>query len=73
MSFQGVVLCTKTAIKHRFFNLVLGQWMDLRNSNGIGLRSFYFATIWKLFSKIFTRSGKMHHAGISSGISESSK
>ena len=32
--------------------------MDLRNSNGIGLRSFHFTTVWKVFSKIFTRSGK---------------
>ena len=32
--------------------------MDLRNSNGIGLRSFYFTTVWKLFSKIFIRSVK---------------
>ena len=35
--------------------------MDLRNSNGTELRSFYFATTWKLFSKIFIKSGKMHH------------
>ena len=26
--------------------------MDLRNSNGIELRNFYFTTVWKLFSKI---------------------
>ena len=32
--------------------------MDLRNSSGIGLRSFYFTTVQKLFSKIFARSGK---------------
>ena len=32
--------------------------MDLRNFNGIELRNIYFATIWKLFSKIFIRSGK---------------
>ena len=25
--------------------------MDLRNSNGTGLRSFYFATVWKFFQK----------------------
>ena len=35
--------------------------MDLRNSNGFELRNFYFTTVWKLFSKIFIRSGKMHH------------
>ena len=32
--------------------------MDLRNSNCIKLRDFYFTTIQKLFSKIFIRSGK---------------
>ena len=32
--------------------------MDLRNSSGIGLRSFYFTTVWKFLSKIFTRNGK---------------
>ena len=26
--------------------------MDLRNSNGIESRNFYFTTVWKLFSKI---------------------
>ena len=35
--------------------------MDVRNSNDIELRNFYFTTIWKLFSKIFIRNGKMHH------------
>ena len=25
--------------------------MDLRNSNGIELRNFYFTTVWKLFPK----------------------
>ena len=32
--------------------------MDLRNSNGTELRSFYLTTVEKLFSKIFVRSGK---------------
>ena len=32
--------------------------MDLRNSNGIELRNFYFTTVYKLLSKIFTRRGK---------------
>ena len=32
--------------------------MDLRNSNGFELSNFYFTTVWKLFSKIFIRSGK---------------
>ena len=31
--------------------------MDLRNSNGTESRNFYFTTVWKLFSKIFIRSG----------------
>ena len=46
--------------------------MDLRNSNGIEFKDFYFTAVWKLFSKIF-RSGKMHHVGINSGTSTSSK
>ena len=25
------------------------------------LRNFYFTTVWKLFPKIFIRSGKTHH------------
>ena len=47
--------------------------MDLRNSNGIELRNFYFTTIQKLFSKIFIRSGTMHHVEHNSGTSKSSK
>ena len=56
-------------INHRFFNLFRAEWMDLRNFNGIELRNFYFTTVWKLFSKIFTRSGKMPHVGLNSGTS----
>ena len=47
--------------------------MDLRNFNGIELRNFYFTTVWKIFSKIFTRSGKIHHVRLNSGTSKSSK
>ena len=47
--------------------------MDLRNSNVIELRNFYFTTVWKLFSKILIRSEKMHHVELNSGISKSSK
>ena len=47
--------------------------MDLRNSNGFELRNFYFATAWTLVSKIFIRSGKMHHVELNSGTSKSSK
>ena len=47
--------------------------MDLRNSNGIELRNFYFTTVWKLFPKIFIRSGKMHHVELNSDTSKSSK
>ena len=47
--------------------------MDLRNSNGIEFRNFYFTTVLELFSKIFTRSGKMHQVGLNSGTSKSSK
>ena len=46
--------------------------MDLRNSNDFELRNFYFITVWKLFSKIFIRSGKMHHVELNSGTSKSS-
>ena len=45
--------------------------MDLRNSNNIELRNF--TIIWKLFSKIFIRSGKMHHMEFNSGTSKSNK
>ena len=73
-SFQAVVLLTKTAINHRFlFIQVWGEWKDLKNSNGFELRNFYFTTVWKLFSKIFIRSGKMHHVELNSGTFESSK
>ena len=47
--------------------------MSLRNSNGIELKNFYFTTVWKLFSKIFIRSEKMHHVELNSGTSKSSK
>ena len=47
--------------------------MDLRNSSGIELRNFYFTTVWKLFSKIFIRSEKIHHVEPNSGTSKSSK
>ena len=46
--------------------------MDLKHSNGFELNNFYFATVWKLFSKIFIRSGKMHHVELNSGTSKSS-
>ena len=46
--FEAVVLFAKVAINHRFlFNLVWGEWMDLRNSNVIELRNFHFTIIWK--------------------------
>ena len=74
LSFQGDVLLMKTTINHRLFlNLVWGEWMDLRNSNGIESRNFYFTTVWKLFSKIFIRSGKRHHMELNSGTYKSSK
>ena len=48
--FQAVVLLNKTVINHRFFfNLVLGEWMDLRNSDGIEFRNFYLTTVFELF------------------------
>ena len=47
--------------------------MDLRNPKGTELRNIYSTTVWKLFSKIFIRSGKMHHVELNSGTSKSSK
>ena len=39
----------------------------------IGLRNSFFTTVWKLFSKLFIRSGKMHHVELNSGTPKSSK
>ena len=47
--------------------------MDLRNSKGTELRNFYFTNVWKVFSKIFIRSGKIYHVELNSGTSKSSK
>ena len=47
--------------------------MDLRNSNGIDFRNFYYTTEKKLFSKIFTRTGKLHQVGLNSGTFKSNK
>ena len=47
--------------------------MDLKNSNDFELRNFHFTNVWKLFSKMFIRSGKMHHVELNSGTSKSSK
>ena len=47
--------------------------MGLRNSIGFELRNSYFTNVWKFFSKIFVRSGKMHHVEPNSGTSKSSK
>ena len=41
-----------------FFNVVCGECIDLRNSNGIELKNFYLTTVQKLFSKIFTEVEK---------------
>ena len=32
--------------------------MDLRNSNGIELRNFFFTTVWKLFRKFSSQVEK---------------
>ena len=61
--------CYKLSV---FFQSSL-EWMDLRNSNGFELKNSYFTTVWKLFSKIFIRSGKMHHVELNSVTSKSSK
>ena len=47
--------------------------MDLRSSNGFEVRIFYFKTVQKVFSKIFIKSGKVHHVELNSGTSKSSK
>ena len=46
--------------------------MDLRNSNDSELRNFYFKIVWKFFSKILIRSGKIHHVELNPGTSKSS-
>ena len=33
--------------------------MDLRNSNGIELKNFYFTTVWKLFFENFHQKWKI--------------
>ena len=64
LSFQAVMLLTKTAINHHsFFNPVRGEWMDLRNSKVIELRNFYVTTVWKLLSNVFIISGKNTSCG----------
>ena len=46
LSFQAVLLLTKTAINHRVFFLVKSEMMNgWRNSNDFELRSFYFTTV----------------------------
>ena len=62
--------CYKSSV---FFNQIWDEWMDLKNSDDFELRNFYFRTVWKLFSKIFVRSRKMHHVEPNSGTSKSSK
>ena len=44
--------------------------MDLRNSNGIELRNFYFTTVWKLFFENVLQKWKMHHVGLNSVTSK---
>ena len=47
--------------------------MDLRISAGFESRNFCFTTVQKLFSKVFIRSGKMHHVELNSGTFKSGK
>ena len=44
-----------------------------QNSNGFESRNFYCTTVWKLFPKIFIRSGKMCHLESNSITSKSSQ
>ena len=49
--------------------------MDLRNSNGINTKTFKELLLYnrkEVFSKIFIRSGKMHHVELNSGTSKAS-
>ena len=55
------------------FYLAWGEWMDLRNSSGTEFRTFTLQPYRSFFSKIFTRSGKMHHVGLNSCTSKSRK
>ena len=63
LSFQAVVLLTKTAIISGFFSQVWDEWMDLRNSNDFELRNFYFTNVWKLFFKNFHHKWKNASCG----------
>ena len=72
-----------------FWNLIIpkrntnfflnGLWRVLKNGylpvklHSSVTRGFYCTTVWKLFSKIFIRSQKMHHVELNSGTSKSSK
>ena len=47
--------------------------MDLRNSNGIELRNFYFSTVKKLFFENFHQKWTMHLVELNSGISKPSE
>ena len=47
--------------------------MDLRNSNTIELRNFYFTTVETFFRKFSSEVEKIHHVELSSGTSKSSK
>ena len=62
--------CNKSSF---FLNLIGGEGMNLRNSNGFEKKNFHFTTVWKLFSRNFTGSGKLHHVGINLGTSKLSK
>ena len=45
LSFQAVVLLTKTAINHRFFQSSLRSVDGFGNSNDFELRNFYFTNV----------------------------
>ena len=73
MSFQAAVLLMKTAINHRFYSIESEMSGWIWEIPTIELRNFYFTNVLKLLSKMFIRSGKMHHVELNSGTSKSSK
>ena len=74
LSFQAVVLLTKTAINHRFFSQSSLRWVDgFEKFRRFWVQELLLCNRTEAFSKILVRSRKMHHVELHSGISKSSK